>query len=104
MEVLVTPIKVGQRKGYFINSINGGGEKMYTADQICNMIDVLVDNIFVKMGGVYFVRLLESLWEQVALHCSLICFFTRMKVNFSTVWLKVATGDLLGQLVFVTGI
>ena len=36
---------------------------MYTADQICNMIDILVDNIFVKFRGVYFVKLLESLWE-----------------------------------------
>ena len=33
-----THIKVGQREGYFINSINGGGEEMYT-DQICNMTD-----------------------------------------------------------------
>ena len=33
---------------------------MYTADQICNMIDFLVDNIFCKVwGGVYFVKLLE---------------------------------------------
>ena len=34
-----THIKVGQRKGYFINSINGSGKKMYAADQIRNMID-----------------------------------------------------------------
>ena len=33
-----TNIKVGQREGYFINSINGGGENMYT-DQTYNMID-----------------------------------------------------------------
>ena len=32
-------------KGHLINSINGGGEKMYTVDPICNMIDFLVDNI-----------------------------------------------------------
>ena len=32
-------LKVGQRKGDFINSINGGEEKMYTADQVCSMID-----------------------------------------------------------------
>ena len=43
--------KLGQSKGYVINSINGGGEKMYTADKLCNMIDFLVDNIFVKFGG-----------------------------------------------------
>ena len=41
-------------KGHFINSINGGGEKMYTADQIYNMIDFLADNIFVKFGGSLF--------------------------------------------------
>ena len=46
-----THIKVGQRRGYFINSIIGSEEKMYTADQIYNMIDFLVDNTFVKFGG-----------------------------------------------------
>ena len=49
-----THIKVGQRKGYFNNSISGGGEKMYTADQMCNMVDSLEDNIFVKFGGCLF--------------------------------------------------
>ena len=77
-----THIKVGQRKGYFINSINGGGGKTYTADQIRNMTDFSVDNIFVNFGDVYFVKLLESLWERIVLHCSLTCFFTHMKVNF----------------------
>ena len=47
-------MKVGQRKGYFINSINGSGEKTYTADQICNMTDFLVDNICVKLGRCLF--------------------------------------------------
>ena len=26
---------------------------MYTADQMCNMVDFLTDNVFVKFGGVY---------------------------------------------------
>ena len=52
-----------KRKGNFNNSINGGGEKMYTADQMCNMVDVLADNIFVKFeGGVYFIKLLERIY------------------------------------------
>ena len=55
---------------------------MYTADQICNMTDFLEGNIFVKFGGIYLVKLLESLWEKIVLHCSLTCFFTHMKVNF----------------------
>ena len=33
---------------------------MYPTDQICIMIDILADNIFVKFAGVYFVKLLES--------------------------------------------
>ena len=49
-----THIKVGQRKGYFNNSISGSGEKMYTADQMCNMVDSLEDNIFVNFGGCLF--------------------------------------------------
>ena len=45
-----THIKIGGRKGYFVNSINGGGENMYTTNQRCKMVDFLVDNIFVKMS------------------------------------------------------
>ena len=60
---------------------------MYIADQICNMIDFLVDNIFVKFGGgggegYLFRQVILSLWEQTVHHCSLTCFFTQMKVNF----------------------
>ena len=56
---------------------------MYTADQICRMIDSLVGNIFVKFGEClqYFVRLLESLLEQIVLHCWLTYFFTPIKVT-----------------------
>ena len=31
---------------------------MYTADQICNMIDFLVDNIFVKFEGCLFCQVI----------------------------------------------
>ena len=27
---------------------------MYTVDQMCNMVDVLADNMFVKFGGCIF--------------------------------------------------
>ena len=47
---------------------------------------LLVDNIFVKFffggGGVCFVKLLESLWEKIVLHCSLTCLNTHMKMKF----------------------
>ena len=34
--------------------INGSGDNMYTADNICKMIDFLIDNIFVQFGGRLF--------------------------------------------------
>ena len=74
---------------------------MYTADQMCNMVDFLADNIFVKFGeggGAYFIKLLESLSDRIVLHFSLTYSFTRMKVNFYTVWLEVAAGNLIGHL------
>ena len=44
--VRYTHIKVTRAKGYFTHDINGGGDGMYTADNICKMIEFLVDNIF----------------------------------------------------------
>ena len=32
-------------KGYFID-INHGGDNLYTGDQICRMVEFLIDNIF----------------------------------------------------------
>ena len=46
-------MRIGQRKGYFVNSINRNVENMYTADQICSMTDFLV-HIFVKFGRYLF--------------------------------------------------
>ena len=36
--VRYTHIKVRRAKGYFTHDINGGGDNMYTADNICKMI------------------------------------------------------------------
>ena len=47
-------IKVTRAQGYFIHDINGGGNNMYTADNICKMIEFLIDNIFVQFGGCLF--------------------------------------------------
>ena len=52
--VRYTHIKVTRAKGYFTHDINGGGDNMYTADNICKMIEFLVDNIFVQFGGPFF--------------------------------------------------
>ena len=52
--VRYTHIKVTRAKGYFTHDINGGGDNMYTADNICKMIKFLIDNIFVQFGGRLF--------------------------------------------------
>ena len=52
--VRYTHIKVTRAQGYFTHDINGGGNNMYTADNICKMIEVLIDNIFVQFGGCLF--------------------------------------------------
>ena len=52
--VRYTHIKVTRAKGYFTHDINGGEDNMYTADNICKMIEFLIDNIFVQFGGRLF--------------------------------------------------
>ena len=47
-------IKGTRAKGYFTHDINGSGNGMHTADNICRMIEFLVDNIFVQFGGRLF--------------------------------------------------
>ena len=49
-----THIKVIRTKWYFAHDINGSGDNMYTADNICKMIEFLIDNIFVQFGGCLF--------------------------------------------------
>ena len=52
--VRYTHIKLTRAKGYFTHDINGGGDNMFTADSICEMIEFLIDNIFVQFGGRFF--------------------------------------------------
>ena len=52
--VRYTHIKVTRAQGYFTHDINGSGNNMYTADNICKMIEFLIDNIFVQFGGRLF--------------------------------------------------
>ena len=57
--VRYTHIKVTRaQQGYFTHDIKGGGDNMYTADDICKMIEVLVDNIFVPFGSRLFRRVI----------------------------------------------
>ena len=52
--VRYTHIKSTRAKGYFTYDINGGGDNMYTANNICGMFEFLIDNIFVQFGGGLF--------------------------------------------------
>ena len=49
-----THIKVMRSKGYFNHDINGGRDNMYTADNICKMIEFFIANIFVQFGVCLF--------------------------------------------------
>ena len=49
-----TYIKVDGRRGYFSNSVDSGRDKTYDANQICHVVEFLIDNIFVKFGGHFF--------------------------------------------------
>ena len=46
-------IRVGRNKSYFTSDPLNGGSK-YTANDICKMIEFLVDNIYVRFGGQLF--------------------------------------------------
>ena len=49
--VRYTHIKVTRAQGYFTHDINDGADNLYTADNICKMIEFLIDDIFVQFGG-----------------------------------------------------
>ena len=44
-------MSISSKKRHFTHDISSGGDNMYTADNICNMIQFLIDNIFVQIGG-----------------------------------------------------
>ena len=53
-----THIKVGRNKSYFTSDPLNGGSK-YTANDICKMIEFLVDNIYVRFGGQLFQQMVS---------------------------------------------
>ena len=78
--VRYTHIKVTRAQGYFTHDINDGGDNMYTADNICKMIEFLIDNMFVLFGGRLFHQ--EFQWEPIVLHYLLTFSFAHMRTNF----------------------
>ena len=77
-------IKVTKAKEYFTHDINGGGDNMYTADNICKMIEFLIDNIFVQFRGRLFRHLIgiPDQWERIVLHYLLTFSFSNIRTNF----------------------
>ena len=80
--VRYTHIKVTRAQGYFTHDINGSGDNMYTADNICKMIEFLIDNIFVHFGGCLFCQVIGI---PMGTNCAPLLadlFLTHMKTNF----------------------
>ena len=78
----VQTFEVTKAKWYFNHDINGGGDSMYTADNICKMIKFLIDNIFVQFGGCLFCQMIRIPRELIVLHYLLTFSFTHMRTNF----------------------
>ena len=68
-----THIKVGRNKNYFTNDPLNGDNK-YTASDIRKMINILVDNIYVRFGGQLFRQTVGILWELTVPYYWLTCF------------------------------
>ena len=77
--VRYTHIKVTRAKGYFTHDINGGRDNMYTADNICKMIEFLIDNIFVQS---FLSGNRNSNGKKTVLHYLLTLSFTLLRTNF----------------------
>ena len=54
-------IKITSEKRYFIDTINNGGDNLYTVDQICSMVEFLIDSIFGELGGCLFRQVIRIL-------------------------------------------
>ena len=68
--VRYTHIKVTRTKWCFTHNINGSGDNLYTADNICKLTEFLIDNIFVQFGGHLFRQVIEIPMEtNFVLHC-----------------------------------
>ena len=72
-------IKVTTSNGYSTHDLNGGGDNMYAANNICKMIEFLIDNIFVQFGRCLFLQVIGIPMGKTVLHF-LLTF--PMRMNF----------------------
>ena len=80
--VRYTHIKVTRSKGYFTHGVNGGGDNRHTAENICQMIEFSVDDIFVQFGGCLFRQVIRIPMGTNFAHYLLAFSFSPMRVNF----------------------
>ena len=77
-----THIKITSGKGYFIDTINPGGDNLYTADQICRKVEFLIDNIFVKFGGCLFRQVIGIPMGRNCVHLLVDLFLYSYEIEF----------------------
>ena len=73
---------------------------MYTADNICKMIEFLIDNIFVQFGGRLFCQVIGI---PMGTNCAPLLaglFLYSYENEFLDNISEVATGDLPGHLIY----
>ena len=76
-----THIKVGRNKSYFTSDPLNGDNK-YTANDICKMIEFLVDNIYVRFGGQLFRQMVGIPMGTNCAHYWMTCFSIPTKMSF----------------------
>ena len=76
-----THIKVGRNKSHFTSDPSNGDNK-YTANDICKMIEFLVDNIYVRFGGQLFRQMVGIPMGTNCAHYWLTCFSIPTKMSF----------------------
>ena len=80
--VRYTHIKVTRSKGCFTHDINDSGENMYTAENICQIIEFSIDNIFMQFGGCLFCQVIGIPMERNCAPLLTDLSFTHVRMDF----------------------
>ena len=94
-----THIKVCRNKSYFTSDPLNGDNK-YTANDICKMIEFLVDNIYVRFGRQLFRQMVGIPMGKTVPHYWLTCFSIPMKMSFWINSLRKAKESLLESSIY----